>query len=131
MSQGDLDLTLSLYRFFNSRELDALVALTHEDIVIESRLVAMEGGYKGHEGVRRWWTNLLDAFPDYRAEVEELRDLGVVTVGRFRGTGHAADSDTPVVDVFWQALRWRDGVCVWWRNGTTEADVLEGVELPA
>jgi hypothetical protein len=25
----------------------------------------MEGGYHGHEGIRRWWNNLLDAIPDY------------------------------------------------------------------
>jgi hypothetical protein len=131
VSKDNVELTLRLYEHFNARDLDSLLMLTHEEIVIESRLVAVEGGYHGHEGVRRWWTNLLGAFPDYQAEPEEVRDLGELTLGRFRGVGNSAVSGTPVVAVFWQLRRWRNGACVWWRNATTEAAVLEAVELPA
>ncbi len=85
----------------------------------------MEGGYHGHEGLRRWWEDFLGAFPDYTCEVEELRDLGDVTLGHIRGWGHAAASDTPLVDPFWQPIRWRRGKCVWWRNCSTEVEALE------
>jgi hypothetical protein len=30
-------------------------------------------------GIRRWWQNLLDAWPDDEAEVVEVRDLGTLT----------------------------------------------------
>jgi hypothetical protein len=57
------------------------VALMDDEVEIESRLVAVEGGYHGHEGLRRWWYDFLGTFPGYTLEIEELRDLGDVTLG--------------------------------------------------
>ena len=114
---------------FNRRDWDAFVALTDDEIEVESRLVAMEGGYHGHERLRRWRDDFLGAFPDYTIEVKELRDLGDVTLGHIRGWGHGADSATPIVDPFWIPMRWRDGKCVWWRNCSTEAEALQAIGL--
>jgi SnoaL-like domain len=117
-------------RAFNRRDWDAFVALTHDEIQVESRLVAMEGAYTGHAGLRRWWDNFLGVFPDYEIEVQELRDLGGdVTLAHIRGWGHGADSATPLIDPFWMPQRWRDGKCVWWRNCTTESEALEAAGL--
>ncbi len=129
MSQENVRLMLALYDSFNRRDWDASLALVDEAVEIESRLVAMEGGYHGHEGLRRWWDDFLGAFPDYTLEIEELRDLGDVTLGHIRGRGHAADSATPLVDPFWHPVRWRDGTVVWWRNCATEAEALGSVGL--
>ena len=52
MSQENVDRALELLDAFNRRDLDAFVALANEGIEVESRLVAMEGGYHGHEGLR-------------------------------------------------------------------------------
>lgn len=56
------------------------------------------GPYLGHEGVRRWWDDIADAFEDLQYELLELIDVGddrVVTVqrfvGRFRLTGIEVD----------------------------------------
>lgn len=117
-----------MYEVFNRRDLDAMLALMHDEVEIESRLVAMEGGYSGHEGVRRWWTNLLDGLPDYKGEIEELHDLGDITLVKVRGRAHGAASNSPVVETFWQPIRWRDGMCIWWRNCATEAEALEAIE---
>ena len=43
---------------------------------LSPRLAAMEGGYRGHDGLRRWSGHLFAALPDYTVEVLELRDLG-------------------------------------------------------
>jgi len=129
MSQENVDLALRALDAFNRRDWDAIVALVDDEVVIESRLVAMEGGYRGHEGLRRWWDNFLGTFPDYTCEVEALRDLGDVTLGHIRGWGHGAASDTPIVDPFWIPMRWRNGKCVWWRNCSTEAEALEAAGL--
>ena len=50
MSQTNVDLVLKSYDAFNRRDWDAFVALMDDEVEIESRLVAMEGGYHGHEG---------------------------------------------------------------------------------
>ena len=56
----------------------------HDEVEIESRLVAMEGSYHGHERVRRWWSNLLEVLPYYTGEIEELDDLGDITLLKVR-----------------------------------------------
>ena len=129
MSEENVQLAYRVADAFNRRDWDAFLALMDDQVEVESRLVAMEGGYHGHEGLRRWWNDFLGAFPDYTAEVEELRDLGDVTLAHVRGWGHSAASHTPIVDPFWQPIRWRDGKCVWWRNCSTEAEALKAAGL--
>lgn len=129
MSRENVELGLRAADAFNRRDWDAFVALMDDEVEIESRLVAMEGGYRGHEGLRRWWNHFLGAFPDYTVEIEEVHDLGDVTLAHVRGWGHSAGSDTPIVDPFWQPTRWRDGKCVWWRNCATKAEALEAMAL--
>ena len=129
MSRENVELAREGYDAFNRRDWDAFLALMDEEVKSESRLAAVEGGYHGHEGVRRWWDDFLGAFPDYIIEVEEVRDLGDVTLTHFRARGHGAGSDTPIRDPVWQPMRWRDGKCVWWRVCLTEAEALEAVGL--
>jgi len=93
MSQENVELARRAYDAFNRRDWDAFLALMDREVEVESRLVAMEGGYHGHEGLRRWWTDFLGAFPDYRVEAEDLRDLGEVTLVHTRGWGHSDGAD--------------------------------------
>jgi len=52
-----------------------------DDVEAVSLLVAMEGGYHGHAGIRRWWQDLLDVFPDYTAQLaDEVHELGDLTL---------------------------------------------------
>jgi ketosteroid isomerase-like protein len=129
MSRENVELARQSYDAFNRRDLDAFLALMDDQVQTESRLVAVEGGYHGHEGVRRWWNDFLGAFPDYRIEVEEIRDLGELTLSRFLARAHAAASNTPLTDRVWQPIRWRHGKCVWWTVCPTEAEALEAVGL--
>ncbi|HYN52777.1 MAG TPA: hypothetical protein VES62_17800 [Thermoleophilaceae bacterium] len=83
----------------------------------------------GTKGCAGGGTTSLGTFPDYTLDIEELRDLGDVTLGDIRGSGHGSDSAAPLVDPFWHPVRWRDGKIVWWRNCSTEAEALEAVGL--
>jgi ketosteroid isomerase-like protein len=129
MSQENVALTRRAFDALNRHDWDGFLALMHEDVEAGSRQVAIEGGYHAHQGLRRWWTDLFDAFPDYTAQIQELRDLGDVTVARLRGRGHSAHGDTPMVDQFWVSSRWLDGRCVWWRSCSTEHEALEAARL--
>lgn len=130
------DRVLELYRhaydLFNRRDWEGFLALMDEDVEVESRLAAMEGAYRGHAGLRRWWDDVFETLPDYRVEVVEARTLGNGALAHLRATGSGGTSAAPVVDSFWQALKWgSDGRCVWWRNCSTEAEALEALQRPS
>ena len=129
MSQENVELTHQGYDAFNRRDSAAFLELMDGDVEALSRLAAMEGGYHGHDGIRRWWQNLLDAIPDFTLEVVEVRELGDVTLTKMHTSGHGADSDSPLEETVWVAIRWRDKKVVWWGAFATEAEALEAVGL--
>ena len=129
MSQENVDLTHRAFQAFNERDLDAVLALLDDGVEAFPILAAMEGGYQGHDGIRRWWAALLGTFPDFSAEVLDLRDGADLTVATLRLRGHGAGSDTPVDATAWHVSRFRDGKCVGWRVYTSEREALEAVGL--
>jgi hypothetical protein len=131
MSRENVDRVALMYQAFNRRDLDALLVLMHKEVEIEPRLGALEGDYRGHDGVRLWWSNLLECLPDYAAEVGELQGFGEMTLAQIRGRARGAASTTPVVETWWQSIRWRNGKCIWWRNFATKSEALETVQLGA
>jgi hypothetical protein len=51
VSCENVDLVADFTDAFNRRAWDAVLALVDSAVQVESRLVAMEGGYHGHEGL--------------------------------------------------------------------------------
>jgi hypothetical protein len=88
-----------------------------DDVEAFPILAGMDGGYRGHDGIRRWWTSLLGTFPDFRAEIVEPRDLGDSTVAVLRFRGHG------------QVTLFRHGKCIGWHVFTSEREALELVGL--
>jgi ketosteroid isomerase-like protein len=97
---------------WNRGEIDELLAFMDEGIEFQSLLGAMEGAYRGHEGIRRWWQHFHETFPDWHADVEDVAAEGDVTIGRLRVRGHGRESGVPVDLVIWQAAEWRSGKIV-------------------
>ena len=129
MSQENVELALQAYAAFNRRDLAALLALVDADAEAVPRLAAVEGVFQGHEGIRRWWNNLLAAWPDYQVEVVEVRDLGNITLGQIEVGGHAAESGIPVRQPAWHIWRWRRKKAVWFGFFPDEASALEAASL--
>jgi SnoaL-like domain len=101
-----------------------------KDVRADSRLVLMEGGFRGHDGIRRWWKNLFDEIPDYTLEVVEVRDLGDdLVLAALHARGHGAASATPFEETTWMPARWRRGECVWWAVFLNEEEALEAAGL--
>jgi hypothetical protein len=125
MSRENVALLRRAVDAFNRRDKDAFLALMDDEVEAHSRIVAVEGGYHGLDGIRRWWDDFLGSFPDYVIDVEEARDVGDAVLCRFQARAHGAASDMPLVDPIWHLTEWRGGKCIWWRVFTIEAEALE------
>jgi ketosteroid isomerase-like protein len=131
VSQENVELLRRVYDAFNRRDLDAALALVDDAVEGVPRIAAIEGSYHGQEGMRRFWKNFLDAFPDMTAEVDEVRDVGDLTVAAVHLRGQGASSDLPSDQTVWQIVRWRRRKCVWWRVFDTRDEALKAVGLAA
>ena len=131
MSQENVELLYRGFDALNRREVDAFLALIDDDIEFVPRVSAIEGesAYRGHDGVRRWWSSLLDVFPDYRMELVEVRDIGDLTFATFQARGHGAGSAAPTDNPAWIVSRWRRGKTVWFGTFNTRSEALEAVGL--
>ena len=131
MSQENVELTYRAIDAFNRRDLDAYLALMDDDVEVIPRCRALEreSSYRRHDGVRRWWNNVFDVFPDWTIEVVEARDLGDLTFATTRVSGHGAGSTAPTDQAIWMMARLRRGRCVWWGSFNTRAEALEAVGL--
>ena len=125
MSQENVALTRRALQAFEDRDLDGLLAVLDDDVEAYPILAGMEGGYRGHDAIRRWWAALLDTFPDFRATIVELRDLGDLTIAVLRLRGHGAESATPVDATVCQVTEFGHGKCIRWRVYTSERDAVE------
>ena len=131
MSQENVELIYRTFDALNRREFDAFLALMDDDVDLVPRMSAIEGesGYRGHDGVRRWWEGLIGVFPDYNAEIVEVRDPGELTFATIHVRGHGAGSAAPTDQAAWIVIRWRRGKSVWWRTFDDRAEALEAAGL--
>ena len=131
MSQENVELHYRALDAFNRRDLNAYLALMDDDAEAVPRSSALEGenSYRGHDGIRQWWNNQLDVFPDFSVEVVEVRDLGDVTCAAIYLRGHGAGSAAPTNQANWNMIRWRRGKCTWWRMFEAQAEALDAVGL--
>ena len=131
MSQENVEL---IYRFtdaFNRRDFDAVLALADPGIEYSSRIAEVEGGgpYRGHGGIREWWGSLFAVFPDFQAQIEEVKDPGDLSLARVRQHTQGTENDAPADQTQWHLSEWRDGKVLRWQVFVSEADALEAAGL--
>ena len=110
-------------------DLDAALAFADEDAEIFSTLTVVEGSYHGHEGVRRWWQDLHDIFPNWDPEVGEVRALGEATLAVLHIRAQGGESGAPIDETWWHLAHWRNGRMVRLSSHATEAEALEAAGL--
>ena len=129
MSQENVELYRRGIEAFNQRDLEAFLALADPDVVGISRVLAIEAeSYRGHDGTREWWKDLLGVFPDFTIEVVWVRDAGDLTVSELRNSVHGEGS-AALAELVWQVSEWRDGRAVRWQMYESEQDALEAAGL--
>jgi ketosteroid isomerase-like protein len=113
MSHENAEQAHQAFAALNRRDLRAFLALMDDDVEASPRVGAIERGYHGHDGIRRWWEQLINFLPDVVIENVAVRDVGEVTLAALRTRRHGAGGNTPLDETFWSAAEWRDRKRVW------------------
>ena len=104
MSEENVEIVRRAHEALNAGNIDELVSLCHRDFQLDmSERVLNPATYQGHDGIRRFYSEVLEVWERYVWEPEEVRDEGDVVVallrtkGRGRGSGVEIDRKTAMI----------------------------------
>src|SRR5262245_5253918 len=124
MSEENVETVRSAYAAFHRGDIAALLATIHPEVEFTSLIAEAEGEtFHGHDGVRRWWKEVVLPLGGLQAELEEIRDFGDSLVVRVLGTYRPRGVE--VHQTVWHVLRFSEGRAIWWRFCRTEEEALE------
>ena len=104
------------------------LATVHPEVEFTSLIAEAEGQtFRGHDGVRRWWQEVVLPLGGLHGEPEEIRDLGDTVLARVAATYRPRGVEVP--QTIWIIVRYRDGMAIWWQFFRTQADALEAAGL--
>jgi ketosteroid isomerase-like protein len=131
MSERTLELAHQVMDALSHRDLERLIEFAAPEVEWYSFFAELteEGVYRGHDGTRRYMSDLNDAWDIVRADIDDGLAVGdvAVLVGRihYRGKGSGAETESAVG---WM-LRFRDGKLVRFRAFREPEQALGAVGL--
>jgi ketosteroid isomerase-like protein len=124
---SDVDLVRAAYDALNRRDLAEIFRLTDPDFGLRTLIGET---FQGHEGLEAWLEQLLGAFDDYRADVEEvLHTAGGLVVVVVRRQARGKGSGVPVQHRFAHVWRVRANRLISMHAYTDPADALAAVRI--
>jgi ketosteroid isomerase-like protein len=105
MSQENVEIVERAIAAVNTRDVDAYLACCTEDVELHTPVAAVAGVYEGPPGIRRFFSDVEDAAPDFRVNLESVRPVGADTLLAFlhvTATGRASGlpAGTPTANVY-------------------------------
>ena len=96
-----------------AHDIERFLEFVHPEVTFRSLILEAEATpYQGHAGVRRWWDDTREVFPDWNVSWGEITSHGDQILVRVRVRGQGAASGVAVEQPMWQAARFRDGKLV-------------------
>ena len=93
MSEENVRLVERAIAAINARDIEGYLACCTEDVKLETPVAAVGGVYEGIVGIKRFFTDIEDAGPDFRIEldgVEEVDSKRVIAFMRTSSTGRVS-----------------------------------------
>ena len=93
MSQENVEVVKRAVGAINRRDIDGYLACCTEGVQLVTPVAEVGGAYDGPEGIRRFFTDIGDAAPDFKIVIESLEAVGpdrVLGFMRVLGTGRAS-----------------------------------------
>ena len=104
MPSENAEVVRRAHEALNSGDMDALVALCDKEFGLDmSDRVFNPAVYEGHDGIRRFYSEVRDVWESYVWEPEQLIEAGpdvvalLVSTGRGRGSGVEVERETAIV----------------------------------
>jgi ketosteroid isomerase-like protein len=113
------DTVLRAIDAYNRRDLGALLAEMHEEIVLQPPLTALAGNvYRGRDGVAQWLTDLDETFERTHIEPLEVEDVGGLVLAL---TTFSVEGRLPLESELGLLCGMRAGLIVTWGGHFTHA----------
>jgi uncharacterized protein len=126
MADSNVALVRSGVDSFNRGDLEAAVALFDPDVVIHDP--ARTGNtFRGHDGLRSFWSEWLENWSEYRVDPKEFVEEGDEVFVAVSQTGRASRSGIDVTQDLFCVYRIRDGKVVEYRLYTDREPALESM----
>jgi ketosteroid isomerase-like protein len=129
MSEENVEAARRCYAALRDDDIEGFLENVDPEAEWHSLILEIEGVFRGHEGIRRWWRDLRSVFPDWDPSIAEMRDLGDWVLVHAEGTGSGVSSGVGIADDFWQIARFRDRRIVWYGAFRSEREALEAAGL--
>lgn len=131
MSEQNVERDRRLVETFNTRDVEAFIALCDPDIEVHSVFAAVGGTtYHGHDGVRKWHRDLQETWgEEIRIESEAFFDLGEHTLGFQVIHGRGLQTGVEVAMPCAHVARWREGLCHYLKVYMHREDALEDMDV--
>jgi ketosteroid isomerase-like protein len=126
MFEGNVESLRRVVEAYNARDIDGFIAYFDPNGEFHAAFAVVGGGvYRGHDGVRKFFRDIEDAWGEENGlEPEAYFDLGEHTLAfhvlRARGRHSGAEVTTPVAHV----MRWRDGLIVYAKSYVDKEEAL-------
>ena len=133
MSERNVELNRRWIEAFNSRDIEAVIALCDPSVELHSAFAAIGGGtYNGHDGMRRYFRDYEDAWgAEIRVQPEAYFDLGEHTILFYVMRGRGQHSGADVEMGLTQVARWRDDLLVYFKSYRQREDALSDLGVSA
>ena len=129
MSKENVDRFLETIEAFSRGDVERWLETFHPDAVGEFQNVELEGGYSGHNGLRRFFADFAESFEMFHVLCPDVRDLGdrVLALGTLHtiGRGSGMENEAPVAFV----ASYRDGLCTHFKDYGDWGQALEAAGL--
>ncbi len=132
MLQENVELVQRFEASWAKRDLDAALECVSAEMEFDwsASISPFKGTYMGHDGLARFWTEMLDAFDRFSPEMEEVIECGpeeLITVDLVRGRGKGSGVEIEARG----AMLWtvREGRIVRGKMFQTKEEAIEAVGL--
>src|SRR5688572_22026096 len=127
MPEDNVGTVRSSYAAFHRRDLEQFLSYHDPDVEFRSLILEVEGVYRGHDGLRSWWENVVDVFPDWQPQIEDAREAGDRVLLRVRVEGTGTGTGINLERHSWNVVEVHDGRIRSSAFYRTEEEALEAI----